>query len=567
MPRFLRSVFLVAAAGLAAVACYIAVTLPPRAVALSVAPPPGVVFGAYHIHSTRSDGSGTPDEIAAAAARAGLAFVIVTDHGNGTRTPDPPAYRHGVLCLDGVEVNTFAGHLVVLGLAQPAPYPLAGEAIDVVDDAHRLGGWTVVAHPDSPNPDLRWRAWGVPYDAVEWINADSEWRDDSPMTLAGTVLRSVVRPAESVASLFTRPSRTLQRWDATNQARAVVALAAVDAHARFDWRNTEPRPRTLIARPRYEDMFRTLAQGVWLDAPLTGSDAPGDAARLLRAIEAGQTFSIVRAFAAPAFMSVTADQGGRITRMGGRLPDMSPMQLVAAVPGVPDADVLLLRDGTVIARGKGEASITGAPSPGAYRAEAYFPGFSVPWLVANPIYAGAPPVESVVVPPPVAQSPEPIALGTGWRTELDRTSTATLDSSPQALMLTYALGGGQPAGQYAAAVTEVPDAEAIDAVTFRAHADRPMRVSLQLRLISGRRWRQSVYLDGTARTVTVPLQSFEPVDPQGILRPTAARIRSLLVVVDTLNALPGTKGTVTIEALTLNKAPADGGAGAVRFER
>ena len=43
-----------------------------------------VVRGAYHVHSSRSDGTGTVDEIAAAAARAGLQFVIITDHGNGT---------------------------------------------------------------------------------------------------------------------------------------------------------------------------------------------------------------------------------------------------------------------------------------------------------------------------------------------------------------------------------------------------------------------------------------------------------------------------------------------------
>ena len=44
------------------------------------------VRGAYHVHSTVSDGTGSIDEIAAAAARAGLQFVILTDHGDGTRT-------------------------------------------------------------------------------------------------------------------------------------------------------------------------------------------------------------------------------------------------------------------------------------------------------------------------------------------------------------------------------------------------------------------------------------------------------------------------------------------------
>jgi hypothetical protein len=61
-----------------------------------------VAKGAYHIHSARSDGTGTIDEIAAAAARAGLQFVILTDHGDGTRAPEPPSYRSSVLgrCRD-----------------------------------------------------------------------------------------------------------------------------------------------------------------------------------------------------------------------------------------------------------------------------------------------------------------------------------------------------------------------------------------------------------------------------------------------------------------------------------
>src|SRR6185295_1851588 len=84
---------------------FLATTLPPRRLAL---PPSGdgTVAGILHIHTTRSDGRGTPDEIAAAAARAGVSFIVFTDHGDATRIPDPPAYRSGVLCLDGVEIST-----------------------------------------------------------------------------------------------------------------------------------------------------------------------------------------------------------------------------------------------------------------------------------------------------------------------------------------------------------------------------------------------------------------------------------------------------------------------------
>ncbi|HET7219711.1 MAG TPA: hypothetical protein VFJ02_16760, partial [Vicinamibacterales bacterium] len=127
---------------------YVAATLPPRPRATTGAVSDELrrrtVPGAFHVHSTRSDGTAGVDAIAAAAARAGLGFVIVTDHGDGTRAPDPPAYRHGVLVIDAVEVSTRGGHYVAVGMPA-APYPLGGDASAVVEDVRRLGGFGVAA--------------------------------------------------------------------------------------------------------------------------------------------------------------------------------------------------------------------------------------------------------------------------------------------------------------------------------------------------------------------------------------------------------------------------------------
>ena len=68
------------------------------------------------MHTTRSDGAAGKPAIAAAAAGAGLQFVIFTDHGDATRPPDPPVYIEGVLCLDGVEISTADGHYVACHL-------------------------------------------------------------------------------------------------------------------------------------------------------------------------------------------------------------------------------------------------------------------------------------------------------------------------------------------------------------------------------------------------------------------------------------------------------------------
>src|SRR5688572_7127641 len=164
--------FLVAAGVVALAAVVFALlTLPPRRLPLQPSPD-GTLRGVLHIHTSRSDGRGTPDEVAAVAARAGAAFIVFTDHGDATRTPDAPVYRSGVLCLDGVEISSAGGHVVALDMPA-SPYPLAGEPRDVVDDVRRLGGFGIAAHPDSPKRELRWSDWDAPIDAVEWVNPDT----------------------------------------------------------------------------------------------------------------------------------------------------------------------------------------------------------------------------------------------------------------------------------------------------------------------------------------------------------------------------------------------------------
>src|SRR5688500_1993739 len=110
----MRKIVLWTAAVLAAVFVCLGFTLPPRPVEtvgdVDPAIAPRTVAGAFHVHSNLSDGVDSRDEIAAAAAAAGLRFVIFADHGDGTRQPIPPTYANGVLCLDGVEISTNGGH-------------------------------------------------------------------------------------------------------------------------------------------------------------------------------------------------------------------------------------------------------------------------------------------------------------------------------------------------------------------------------------------------------------------------------------------------------------------------
>jgi hypothetical protein len=559
---FVRTLLTATAAVMAAVVSFTLLTLPRRAVLLDGALPETSIPGAFHVHTVRSDGTGTLDEIAAAAARAGLRFVVFADHGDGTRVPEPPAYRHGVLCLDAVEINTSDGHLVAVGLDAPTPYPLAGRAEEVLADIHRFGGTAVLAHPDSPRPDLRWGAPGLPFDGIEWLNADSEWRDETSRTLIASGLRAIVRAPETMAALFTRPGRTLRRWDSAARTRPIFGVAALDAHARIPWgEDEEPREGTALAWPSYESMFRTLVQTLVLDAPLSG-DAGADAIRVLEALTGGRSFSTVRALAWPAAFDFSATAAGITARMGDRIPDPPPAPFVlqAAVANAPGTRLTLWRDGVQIATGRGELTHAAeAGESGVYRVEVSLPDASVPWIVSNPIVIGRLPGPPDGTPGDSTEPEEWLEVSRDnrhWVVEKDPTSTGSAEPEADAVRLEYALGDGPARGQYAALAAVIDAPAGVDRVTFVGRSDRPVRVSVQVRLPGPgprepRRWRRSVYLDDSARSITLRLQDFEPVDGGTTRRPIVVPIQSLLFVVDTVNSAPGSQGRVWISDVRL----------------
>ena len=520
MRRFLKLISMTAAAVLAAAAVYAIATLPPRA--LRPSPPPAdgrLVWGAYHVHSTRSDGSGSVDEIAAAAARAGLHFVIFTDHGDGTRV-DAPVYRSGVLCIDAPELNTQSGHIVALSLQRPSAYPLAGEARDVIEDIHRLGGWAVAAHPESPRPELRWRAPGVQIDGYEWLNVDSEWRAHSGWRLLGAGLRAFFRAPESVASLF-ESARVAERRNRIADNERSFSLAALDAHARIGSDSNGNKPGTSIRFPSYSALFRTVAQAVPLDRPLT-SDAITDSRLILDAIHGGKSYAIVRGFA-----DVLAPL--RVDVLNGEV-------VAAEVPALPEAKVS-----------------TTAIAPGRYRVEARITGRAFPWLVSDVIDIR--PTDAL--PTPAAEQEGAVTPGgtgpavppSAWQIEKSATSSATIQAGGDRLVLTYQVGSGTPAGQYVALSAPAGD-EPIERIEFAASARAPMRISLQVRVpggTDGQRWGRSIYLDETMRSVAVRLADLQPIDRRTALRPVVARVQSVLVVIDTVNTKTGSAGEITLK--------------------
>ena len=548
---------------LAAAALVLFALLPPGT-RRTGAPPASTVRGAFHIHSDRSDGSDAVDAIAAAAARAGLQFIILTDHGDGTRAPDAPAYRNGVLTIDGVELSTSGGHYAVIGLPA-APYPIAGTPADVIEDVHRLGGFGIAAHPGSPRPELSWQDWDAAIDGLEWLNADSEWRDEPRLPIARALMTYLFRAPQSMAALLDRPDAILRQWDELAATRKIVGLAGADAHARLGLgQRTDPDAASFYVRlPGYESSFRAFSNHVVLDAPLSG-DAAMDAGRITDAIRNGRVYSVIDALATPGSLTFSATSGSRSATAGESLAIDGDVLLHATASAPPGTTLVLLRDGQRVHEvTDGPIDTNGGKDPAAYRIEAYTSrapgGPPTPWIVSNPIYAGLRAVMPAA-PVPAPQSRIPARSGEA-AAELGANDASIVGVGPPseararrfagdpAINWQFALSPGTAAGQFAAVAVPVSGGlAAFDRVRFLVSAAAPMRVWVQLRAPVGNteRWGRTFYADGESRVVDVAFATFAAIGATSSPQAPLDRVDTLLFVVDTLNTLPGTKGSMTI---------------------
>jgi hypothetical protein len=448
-----------------------------------------------------------------------------------------------VLCIDAIEIATAQGHVVAVGLDKAAPYPLGGEPRDVIEDVARLGGMSVAAHPTSAKPALRWRDWETDFDGLEWLNADSEWRDERPLTLLAALATYPFRSAATLTSLLDRPTDVLAHWDQLLQHRRVVAIAGADAHASLV--NGEDNPysdRSPVALPAYEQSFRTFSLAL-PTVQLTG-DAGMDARHVVDAIRAGHLYTAIDGLAHPARFSFTARSGVGQAQAGETLPRSGEVTIDVRTNAPAGGRVVLIHDGRIVATaGTPSLTFTGGGTEGYYRVEVYAGGTTkanvVPWIVSNPIYIGNH-TESAPAFRPTTESVlyRDALPGDGWGIEKkpeasSPTATTAVTSAPAArshglldvqhergqtrLLVEYTLGGTRNDNPYVAlAMPAGSNLAAYDHLAFRGRADRPTRIWVQFwrPVPAGNQyWRRSVYLDPLEREIVVPFAEMRPAEP------------------------------------------------------
>ena len=140
-----------------------------------------------HTHSYHSDGAFNAVSLLDTAEDLGIQALAATDHNSNLilETLLPEAERRGFPLIPGVELSTFFGHLLVMGVR--APIDWRDMSMDVPLDAklreiHALGGINGIAHPFRPASPLcnggLWR-----YEVEDCSNIDyiEVWSGIHPM--------------------------------------------------------------------------------------------------------------------------------------------------------------------------------------------------------------------------------------------------------------------------------------------------------------------------------------------------------------------------------------------------
>ncbi len=336
------------------------------------------VHGAYHVHSTFSDGWGTVDEIINAAAYDELSFVVLSDHN--VLHPELRSIRQGVLLIPATEESTGHGHVVSLEASRALTDDEKRPEQDALMEIRSLGGWPLLAHPfNRRNPFTDWtRVDGA--QGLETLSFDDFWREalHEPLGrgLFETALEYLPNPKLALGQMVRRPRTELMRYDELRGRLQLSQLCAVDAHG----------------IPGYAPMLAMMSMHIdGIEAPLTEADAP----RIARALAEGRAYCGVDFLGdAAGFRFWVESPSGTLTEgMTGNAFSTLEVRLPPVEPP-PPARIHLFRDGVEVATTGGPGLILPAQQvrPGDYRVEvdlplpgAFWDGPRIPWLVSNSI--------------------------------------------------------------------------------------------------------------------------------------------------------------------------------------
>lgn len=217
--------------------------------------------GAIHIHSDLSDGTGNIDSISKAAHKAGLDWIIITDHNN---FDIQEGIYNDVCVIKGEEISPEKkNHYLALGI--DSYIPPTNNPQEYIKEVKLKNGFGFAAHPHesfnrpNKNQPIRWTDETNIPDGIEIWNWFSLWADN----LCDKTIFHLAYAFLFKNNLVTHaPIETINWWDKlnNNSSQIVPAIGGVDAHALKI--NKYIIPVTIFS---YQFMFKTITNIIWSD--------------------------------------------------------------------------------------------------------------------------------------------------------------------------------------------------------------------------------------------------------------------------------------------------------------
>lgn len=338
-----------------------------------------IYTGAIHIHTDYSDGTRDIKHVAKMAKKAGLSWVVITDHNNLAGMEEEGFYD-GVAVIVGSEISPDHGdHYLALDIKEEISCETSAQ--EYVDKVNEQGGFGFIAHPhenknrQNKYPPLSWWDWETKnFTGLEIWNHLSDWVDN-------------YEDKNCVPHYFFREhilkgphSKVLNWWDKLNleNDHIVPAIGGCDVHCLvkkyLGFIEVKAFP--------YDDSFKRVSNMLYFEEELPDDDFEETKKCILDALKYGKNTIINRTWnkngKTPLFYIQNAEKR---VYSGGSLNLDDKTQLCVRLPR--ESKVRIIYDGQLVWEYETDYLDFDKLDKGKYRIEAYYK--DKPYFFTNPI--------------------------------------------------------------------------------------------------------------------------------------------------------------------------------------
>lgn len=334
--------------------------------------------GAMHIHSKYSDGTGDIEEITKAARKAGLLWILISDHNN---MKIKEGIYNGIYVIVGEEISPrYENHYLALNIkdkVEPSENPKT-----YIEAVRNQGGFGFAAHPDESNErrnkakPIKWSDKSINTDGIEIWNWFSDWADNYDDT---NILKTAYAYFFRHKLIKGPQEKTLTWWDDLNikNEKIIPAIAGVDAHALKVSKYIIP----LKIFP-YEYCFKTLNNLLILENQLSDNFEEAKE-NILNSIKYGKNIIINKMYSKSKNLPIFVISNNENQANCGESINLTENTYLY-INLFQNASIKILRNGKNFYSTISNQVNLKIEKPGKYRFEAKYK--NNPWIYSNPIF-------------------------------------------------------------------------------------------------------------------------------------------------------------------------------------